>query len=86
MRDGNPENEPKCNAPVVGKEASFIRLVITMKMTCEEVQKNLKDYAEKRLSAPMMCQIEQHVFDCYDCLLCYVGEVQWEPDARKIPA
>lgn len=64
----------------------FIRLVMTMEMTCEDVQKNLEDYSEKRLAPPMMCQIEKHVFDCYDCLLCYVGKIQWEPEERKIPA
>jgi hypothetical protein len=57
-----------------------------MEMNCEEVRKHLKDYADRRLEAPLMGQVEQHVFECYDCLLCYVGEIHWEPDVRKIPA
>jgi hypothetical protein len=57
-----------------------------MELNCEEVRKNLKDYAEHRLEPPLMGRVEQHVFDCYDCLLLYVAEIKWEPDARKIPA
>jgi hypothetical protein len=57
-----------------------------MELTCEEARKYLKDCAEHRLEPPLLGRVEQHIFDCYDCLLCYVAETQWEPDAHKIPA
>jgi hypothetical protein len=59
---------------------------MTMEIKCEDVRKNIKDYTEHRLEPRLMGQIEQHIFDCSDCLLYYVAETQWEPEVRKIPA
>lgn len=57
-----------------------------MEIKCEDIRKHIKDYSEHRLATPLMGQVERHIFDCYDCLLLFAAETQWEPEVREIPA
>ena len=56
-----------------------------MEISCEDVRKNIDEYAQHRLEEPLKERIGWHVYVCTECLLHYVVATSRDLEKQEVP-